>query len=105
MIFDIVEKDNGEKIGVNADNLIRNVVFDGCGDIAAGIRHTETENGKKFVALSIGQLDEPVGVGNAPNQENIKTSIIFAFNNRKSIDVVIEWLTIVRWQIEEKNNQ
>lgn len=105
MIFDTIKKENGEKISAYADKLIRNVFFDGCGDIAGGIKHIETEDGEKFVSLLIGQLDEPVGVGNLSNQEKVNTSIIFAFNNRKSIDIIIEWLTTIRGQIEEKNNQ
>ena len=105
MIFDTITRENGEKFGAYADKLIRNVVFDGCGDIVGGIKHTETESGEKFVSLMIGQLDEPVGVGNRSSQEKVKTSIIFAFNNKKSIDIIIEWLTTVREQIEEKSNQ
>jgi len=77
-------------------NIVKVVIFNE-GDIVAGLIINKQEDEKDYVELRIGQLDEPVGVGNKPPEAaELIPEVVLAFGNIDSLDVVISWLKETR---------
>lgn len=87
----------GEVKQGKTEGIVRHIVCDGSGDISGWIDKYDG-----FATLSICELETPVGVGNKPVDKVGHARVVFAFNNTKSIDVVIEWLNKTKEKFQEQ---